>query len=698
MGLSLHLLGQRSCHNIMSLDASNHPKPPFLRRVAQYLQLSENTVLVALAVMVGLATGAGVWLFRLGIEVFHHLFEIEALNAALGPFAIVITLALAGLIVGWIMNRFIGDERHHGVAGIMEAVALAGGRLRYARMPFKAVASSISLGAGAAVGPEDPSVQIGANIGSMFGQTLRLSEERVRLLVSAGAASAIAAAFNAPIAGVFFALEVILGEFTSGAFGVVVLAAVLSSVTVSAIETVLPLEEPALNLLNYSLGSLGEMPLFLVMGLLLGPVAALFIRSVYWQHDWMHRYIHLPRPVRTALVGAFVGLVGVFLPEVLGPGREAMNHVLSDPGAFTLTTLLALGFGKLILSGTSIAGGFVGGVFAPTLFVGLMLGNVFGRMMDSLRIPAISDPQAYAIVGMAAMMAGVVRAPITAILIVFELTNDYRLILPIMLAAVACVFVAERFVRRGIYALGLARKGVYLSQGHDVDVMQGVTVGEAMVVPAPSINEDASLVMLRDTLRQLHTRALCVVNDRRQLTGIVTLADLQRVFEETPDKAAALTVSDICTRDVITANPDDVLWHAIRTMGARDIGRLPVVRPGTREVLGMLSRSDIVHAYNTAIARKLQDQHRAEQIRLNALTGAHVFELRIAPAAPVAGQTIRDVRWPPESVIASVQRSGKLIVPHGITDLQQGDVVTVVAAPECADELARLFGQRPQTV
>lgn len=684
----------------MTPDTPHRARPPLLRRLAAYFQLSESAILVGLAVAVGMATGAGVWLFRLGIDFFHNLFHIEALDPLLGRFAIVATLSLAGLVVGWITERFIGEERHHNVAGIIEAVALAGGRMRYERFPFKALASAISLGAGAAVGPEDPSVQIGANIGSMFGQKLRLSEQRVQLLVAAGAASAIAAAFQAPIAGVFFALEVILGEFTSGAFGVVVLAAVLSSVLMSAFDTLLPLEEPALNLLNYSLGGLGEMPLYLLLGMLLGPVAALFIRSVYAQHDRWHRHVRLPRPLRTALAGALVGLVGAFLPGILGPGREVMNHVLSEPQSFTIALLLALGFGKLILTGTSIAGGFIGGVFAPTLFVGLMLGDVFGRLLERLNIPAVSDPQAYAIAGMAAVMAGVVRAPITAIMLVFEMTNDYRLILPIMLAAVACVFVAERFARRGIYGQGLARKGVYLSQGRDVDVMQGITVGEAMVAPAPTINEDASLLMLRDTLRQHHTRALCVVDDRRLLAGVVTLADLQRVYERQLADAAAetLTVGDICTRDAMTANPDDVLWAAIRSMGARDIGRLPVVRPGTRELVGLLSRGDIVQAYNTAIARKLQDQHRAEQIRLNALTGAHVFELRIAPGAAVAGQAIRDVRWPAESVIASVQRGGKLIVPHGETGLLPGDLITVVAAPECAAELERLFGQRPQAV
>jgi CIC family chloride channel protein len=336
-----------------------------LFNLLQRLVPSEGSLLLILAVIVGLATGLSIWLFRAGIEFFHELFVVELehlLGATLGRVTIVVSLALAGYIVGWLMQRFVGEERHHGVAGIMEAVALAGGRLRYHVMPAKALASTISLGAGASIGPEDPSVQIGANIGSLVGQRLHLSEDRVRLLVAAGAASAIAAAFNAPIAGVFFALEVVLLEFTTSAFGLVVLAAVVASVFCQAAEQATALHEPALDLMNYQLGSFIEVPVYALLGLALAPLAAFFIRSVYWQHDVWHKRVHLPRPVGTALVGALVGVVGIFLPQMLGPGREAMNEVLLHPEGFTIGLLLALGVAKIIMTGFSLAGGFVGGV------------------------------------------------------------------------------------------------------------------------------------------------------------------------------------------------------------------------------------------------------------------------------------------------------------------------------------------------
>ena len=215
-----------------------------------------------------------------------------------------------------------------------------------------------------------------------------------------------------------------------------------------------------------------------------------------------------------------------------------------------------------------------------------------------------------------------------------------------------------------------------------------------LIAPAPTIGATASLLELRDTLRRFNTRALCVVDAGNRLLGIVTLADLQRAYEERTAECPHLTVSDIATRQVITAHPDDVLWTAIRNMGARAIGRLPVVGSDGR-LLGLVSRHGVMDAYNTAIARKLHDQHNAEQIRLSHLTGAHVFELHVTADAPIAGLHIRDVQWPAESVVASILRRGKLLVPHGGTDIQPGDMITVVAAPEAEPALADLFGARP---
>jgi CBS domain-containing protein len=264
------------------------------------------------------------------------------------------------------------------------------------------------------------------------------------------------------------------------------------------------------------------------------------------------------------------------------------------------------------------------------------------------------------------------------------------MILPIMLTSVVCIYLAQRFEPDGMYSLGLKRQGIRLPEGRDVDIMQSVTVKEAMISPAPMISGNASLLELRDKLREHHSMSLCVVDEAQQLTGIVTLSDLQRAYEG--ENAENLRVGDICTRNVATASPDEVIWKAIRTMSVHDVGRLPVILPGTREVVGLIGRHGVVRAYNIALNRKLQEQHTVERIRLNTLTGGHVFEVFVDDNAPIAGKSIGEVTWPAESVVASIQRRGKMIIPHGSTEVKAGDLLMIVGDSRIQREIEHLAG------
>ncbi|MCU0476390.1 MAG: chloride channel protein [Anaerolineae bacterium] len=365
-----------------------------------------------MATLLGVGAAFAIWVYRELIDFFGVVFREQLAGAWLSPIVGalggVLALALAGALVGWLMGRFVGDEKVHGVAGVIEGVNVAGGRLPYRKLPVKALSSSISLGAGASTGPEDPSVQIGANLGSWLCALFRVDEDHARLLVAAGVAAAVASAFKAPIAGVFFALEVVLnGVFEARSFSIIVLASVV------------------------------------------------------------------PRPAKTALAGAIVGVVGLALPGILGIGREEMNAVLGGRDSYAVGLLLALGVAKIVMTAVSIGGGFVGGVFAPSLFVGTMFGAAYGHIIGAVMPTGwVGVPQEYAIAGMAAVMAGVVRAPMTAVLIVFELTNDYRLILPIMLTTVICVLVAERFERDGLYLKSLKKLGIVLPFGREIECPQ----------------------------------------------------------------------------------------------------------------------------------------------------------------------------------------------------------------------------------
>lgn len=682
----------------------NHFGNDLLRR----FHMSENSMLIAIAVVLGLGTGSGVVLFRETFQFFEYVaVDVIGANGFLGHWlssiglppelSVLLVLTVGGAIVGLIVQLFIGHERHHGVAAVMESVALAGGRLPYGKVLFKTLASALSLGVGASVGPEDPSVQIGANLGSFFGEKLQLSEERVQLLVASGSAAAIGTAFNAPIAGVFFALEVVLGEFTTRSFGVVVLASVIASSTARFMTG----GNPIFGNLKYKLGNYGQLPFYVLLGLVLAVGSVVMIRFFYWQSDFWHHKVNVSPPIKTALTGTIVASVGIFLPQILGPGEDTMQLVLTGEAKATFILLLLIGFGKLAMTAVSQGGGFQGGVFAPVLFIGTMFGSAYGHFLNLL-LPSsvVGGPQNFAIAGMAGLLAGVVRAPITAILLVFELTDDYLLILPIMLTAVVCVLIVERIGTPGIYMQSLINKGVYLQQGRDVDVMQGIAVREAMQSPAATISESASLSELRAKFLETHTRSLCVLNEKGDLAGIVTLGDLQRSFEgalQDGNKAVEeYTVGDIATKDVITVEANDMLWTAIRNMGARDVGRLPVIdRSG--KVIGMLRRHDIMNAYNTAVSRKLQDQHFAEQIRLHTLTGAHVLEFTVQPNTDIAGKLIKEVQWPPDALVASVLRKGKLIVPHGDTKLYPGDRVTVVSDVHAESIIEDMF-EKPSRV
>jgi len=358
------------------------------------------------AFLLGLATAGGIWLFKQTIGLVRLGAQIsgEAIHPWLGPGAVLLTPVLGGLLVGLAVHFLLGEERYHGVAGIIEAVALAGGRLRYWRVPLKALLAALSIGTGAAVGPEDPSVQIGAGLGSMLGQRLRLSDEHIRTLVGAGAAAGIAAAFNAPIAGVFFALEILLGDVSGGALGFILLAAVASAVLTQSISG----PQPAFAVPPYPFRSAGELPFYFGLGLLAGLLSAAYIRLLFLLRDGFARWA-APRWLKPAAAGLAVGAVGIVLPQALGVGYETVERVLrGEPmSAMLLVAFLAA---KLVLTPTSIGGGFMGGVFAPALFLGAMLGGAYGTLCRDLFPDLGLTPPAFALVGMAAVLGGAIRA------------------------------------------------------------------------------------------------------------------------------------------------------------------------------------------------------------------------------------------------------------------------------------------------
>ncbi|HVS99383.1 MAG TPA: chloride channel protein [Solirubrobacterales bacterium] len=427
--------------------------------------------LIGLCLVVGVGAGLGAIGFRYLIEAFTWIFaghpDPSALGhftnphvAFLGPFVVLVVPVVGGLLYGPLVYRFAPEARGHGVPEVMLAVHSNEGRIR-GRVPVvKSFASAICIGAGGSVGREGPIVQIGSAIGSALGGISKCAAEDTRLLVACGAAGGIGATFNAPIAGVFFGLELILRRWDTRSFGMVILAGLVAT----AVGRVAFGANAFLTLPPFHLVSDWEYPLYLLLGLIAAVVGVAFIRVLYGMEDLADRIWRGPAWLRPAVGGILLGLVLLALPEVYGVGYPVLEGAIA--GRYVVGALIAFLCGKIFATSLTMAIGGSGGVFAPSLFIGAMLGTAFGAGVHDLLPGVTASAGAYGLVGMAAVFAAAGRAPITAVLIVFELTADYKIILPLMLAVVVATGLSHLLSADSIYTLKLRRRGIDIEHPH----------------------------------------------------------------------------------------------------------------------------------------------------------------------------------------------------------------------------------------
>ena len=656
-----------------------------LPRLLDQQAVSESGIIMISAMVVGGGAGLGAVFFRWLIKTVQTLAYGQLGNSLqnFSSFFLIIIPAIGGAIYGPLIYRFAREAKGHGVPEVMEAVALHGGRIRPRVAVIKSLASAICIGTGGSIGREGPIAQIGSALGSTLGQLLHLSDERVRNLVACGAAGGIAATFNSPIAGSIFALEVIVGRLEVTYFGAVVISSVTAAVVAHAFyEGTFAFAVP-----QYALISPWELILYTLLGVLAAIGAVCFTKLLYASEDLWDR-VHLPEYVKPIAGGLVLGAIGLFtlksaagFPRVFGVGYGSIGDALFGKLAFEV--VVGLFIFKLLATVLTLGAGGSGGIFAPSLFMGAMMGTVFGQIVHHL-FPAVTAPAgAYAMVGMAAFFSGAAHAPVTAILILFEMTGDYRIILPLMLATVISTLVSRMLSRDSIYTLKLTRRGVHLEQGHDVDIMRGVTVEEAMNTDIDRIPLNLPLDLLAEKFSRTHNHGFAVVDESGDLAGVVSIRDLEQALAQGPPDGR--TVADIATTDgLLTCFPDEPMWKALCAMGPRDIGQLPVLKQrGSRRLIGLLRRRDIIQAYNNAIAQKAHDQHRAEFLRVSKLNDADFAKVTITPGSASAGRLISELKLPQECLIVSVQRGNQLIIPHGYTRLRAKDQLTIFAENGC---------------
>jgi CIC family chloride channel protein len=667
------------------------------------LQPSQTTVLLVTAIVVGAGTGLGAVLFIALIEFIQRiLFEGGASTLGfMGRLIFVLIPAAGGLLAGPIIAFFASEAKGHGVPEVMQAIALRGGRIRPRVGAAKIIASALCIGSGGSAGREGPIVQVGAALGSSVGQWLHLSESRIRNLVACGAASGIAATFNAPIAGVMFAMEIILGELHLGDLGSVV----VSAVTASTLARMFLGSRPAFTIPQYSIHSPWEVLLYVFLGVLSAVIAVAFIRMLYFLEDFFDNW-KIPQVFKPAIGGLLLGALAFFYPMVLGlgfvPEEESLlgvplaagiPHVfgagfpvIEDAllGRLSFGLLFAMVLLKPMATSLTLGSGNSGGVFAPTLFTGAALGGAFGRLVEFLAPNSTAGPGAFATVGMAAVFAGAARAPITAILIVFEMTDDYRLIIPLMAGVIVSLIVSERLHKESIYTLKLARRGIRLHRGHDVDVMEAVQVEEVMMQPPVTVPINLSAALLANEFLRTGRHGFPVLNEDGSLYGVVSLEDYRRATASGKISLDTLTVGEIATRAVVTAYPDETVGAVLRRMAPRDLSRLPVVsREDPRCLLGVVRRNDIVRAYEVGAMRREEARRRAESEVVVQDNRAEFVDLPLSPNSGVVGKTVAELDLPRASVLVSIRRGHDLVIPHGDTCLQAGDIITALCERDC---------------
>jgi CIC family chloride channel protein len=546
------------------------------------------------AIIVGIGGGYGAIAFRWLISVEQQLaFSVlrPILGRVLGAFALVAVLALGGALAAWITARFAPEARGHGVPEVMAAVALRGGVIRPRVIGIKAIASATSIAFGGSVGREGPIVQIGAAIGSVLGQIGHAPAPVVRTLVACGAAAGISATFNAPIGGVFFASEVILGDFAPRSFSTIVVSSVLAAVVSRAYLG----NRPSFDAGAFVLVSPRELVLYALLGMLCAVWAWAFVRVLYWFEDAGDRWMVAPE-IKGACGFALVGVIGLYAPQVLGVGYEAIQHVFDSH--VDAQRALSLSLLKPLATSLTLGAGGSGGVFAPSLFTGAMLGDAFGRIANAVFPGWTAPAAAYGLVAMAAVFSAAAEAPITAIVIVFEMSDDYTIILPLMIATVISTVLGRRFLNSTVYELKLERRGINwkrVRRPHALASTPVSTVARAPFIVA-RVHEKVGEVAKR--LRGRQELIVPVTDDTGAFVGIVTAADLAWQVATGPDATIEQLVQSITT----TLAPDESLERAADLLADAAVGLLPVISPDAH-LLGIVTRRDVLNAYRSIAAR-----------------------------------------------------------------------------------------------
>ena len=577
----------------------------------------ENVRMMIIATCIGLMTGISIILFRSvveGVEVI--LFEggKKLLGIHLGGWHLLLLplIPMTGMVLLIPLSLlFPGEVNGYGFTKFLRKVNLEGGYIKARTIFLKLISTALTIGTGNSAGVEGPIAAIGGAIGSQVGQISRVSGARMKVYIAAGCAGGIAGIFNAPLAGIFFASEIVLlGTFEISSFSALVIASAISTVVTRAWYG----ENPAFSIPAYHLiNPFVELPIYTVMAVITGLIAVFHIRIFYFIRD---QYQALPiHPQLKPLTGAFIiGCIGMAYPQIMGNGYNFIESVLNGSG--TLPILVALIFLKIIATAITLGSGGAGGVFAPALFIGAMIGGAFGYLANMLSPTMTADPGAYATVGIGTFLAAATHAPMTATFLLFEMTGNYTIIVPIMLTSIIGTMVAKKFNKDSIDTVDFTREGIDIHEGRETAIMKSIRVGKAITEDVDFISEKANINQLLEIFRLAKGFYFPVIDDSGKMTGIISMQDVKNILQKDEKERVCYLVGGICNRDVIMLTPDDSLYTAMQLFDIKGLEEIPVVEDlENKWVVGMLKRRDVIAAYNHEVLKKGISE-KAETIRI----------------------------------------------------------------------------------
>ncbi len=491
------------------------------------------------------------------------------------------------LVSGYLLYRYFPNARGSGIPQTKFALFIQDGYISFRTVVGKFLCCSISLASGIALGREGPSVQIGAGIASVLGRRFALSVPNVKALLPVASSAALATAFNTPIAAVLFSLEEILGDLHAPVLG----AVVLSSATAWIVLHLLLGDQPLFHVPAYQLVNPLEFGIYAILGVVGGLASVCFVKLLLKIRIWFRRLPKSTVWLQPVAGGLLVGLFGWFMPEVLGVGYDYVDRVLE--GDFPVKTVALLAVMKLIATPACYGSGNAGGIFGPSLFIGAMIGGTVGSIAHSLLPHVTGNPGAYALVGMGTAFAGIVRTPLTSVIMIFEMTRDYSIIVPLMISNLISFFISQQLQREPIYEALALQEGVYLPTGESRDELAGIRVSEVMRAGVQPLPPDANMANAKQRFEHENSNSWPVA-DGNQLLGVISSHQIETA------KPAPSTVQDLVKSadEYPYVHLDHPLSYALERMGAKGVDVVPVVsRANIHQMYGVVTLKEILATY-----------------------------------------------------------------------------------------------------